>query len=716
MVKYISQKSITPTPAIGESAIDYTRRAPDAHAGNNGHGTTLGVLRRLRRLSKTEAEFREAASYYRANKCHPDWSDTEWQHKLAESSECDAPVAAGNLPVKFRCSPVPVAIDDGVEEMQAWIDHIYREEETLFISGGMSHDKFLGKGWDIESVSDLIANDPEAQWLLGNKKDGLYIKVNPIKADWKDTPSQADRKGPTEWFETPKTGSGDWASDVERFDNCLVEFDMGSIDDQQEIIANAMLPVRAQCLSGSKSLHSVIAIDAGQDRGLYRARTAKVVEAIQHSIAELQLPIKIAPDKVQDAVRWMRFGGATRLQDKDGNPLGENGEGVIQRIIGLWQARWEEPIAHNPLADELIACARTAAQSINDPITAPPEIMQGIFRAGDIVSLTASSKIGKTWELLRASHAIASGGKWLGIQCFNARVLYLNFELHDYDMDRRINTIFGDIHAGIENITILNLRGKQGDADGIMTALSHLTDTQQIDPDVVVVDPIYRFYGDADENSNTDIANLLLRIVRFAKSINAAVLYAHHHAKGRNRQETMKAGEQQSGAGAFTRNYDANLNISPAKVSDAPPETSILEFDLRNFKSREPIHIRWDTEQCAMTEVSQEEIDKYKTGLDEEQEQRQQEREDYCQSCLADWQHFWRDFGGGSRKDLIAYLESRVDQADDLMVGKDYKDPLDTSPADWAKKLADNIKRKPDHFAIAKEKTGARSSIYLPVE
>lgn len=609
---------------------------------------------------------------------------------------------------RFNCNPVPVSIDDSQEEMSLWIRHIYEEEETIFLSGGMSHDKFAGKGWTVEEVDDLICNTPEAQYEFGNRKDGLYIKVNPINPAWQDTPSSKQRRGPTEWFETPNDLSGNWTSDIARFDNCLIEFDEGTLDDQRRIIEHASLPVRAQCLSGDKSLHSVIAIDAGANRALYRDRTALVIKAVQASIEELGLPLTIRPDKVQDGVRWMRFGGATRIQDKEGNPLGKDGEGAVQEIIGLWECKWEAPTQPNHIADTLIECARSAAESIKKPILSPNEIMQGVFRAGDIVSLTASSKIGKTWELLRAGHAIASGGKWLGIQCNNAHVLYLNFELHDYDMDKRLNSIFGQSETGLHNLTVMNLRGKQGDANAIMDALIHLAERNKIEAQVIIIDPIYRFYGDADENSNTDIANLLLEIVRFAKSINAAVLYAHHHAKGRNRQDNMKAGEQQSGAGAFTRNYDANINIAPMQGKNAPEGYSSLNFDLRNFAHKEPMIIKWDKERCQMVQVSKSE---YEAAFDSAKSESDEEKSIARAAFTDAFQDLFQEIKTLTSTELLKWISNHKDEIDEI-------DPKTASSDDntWAQRLMRRIKQDPSKFGLMEIKNGqGKKSTFAPI-
>ena len=77
----------------------------------------------------------------------------------------------------------------------------------------------------------------------------------------------------------------------------------------------------------------------------------------------------------------------------------------------------------------------------------PPQIVRGVLRAGQIAMLSASSKAGKSWALLGSAFAVATGGEWLGWKTARGRVLYVNSELTDYDLESRLNRL-ADAHGG----------------------------------------------------------------------------------------------------------------------------------------------------------------------------------------------------------------------------------------------------------------------------
>lgn len=521
-------------------------------------------------------------------------------------------------PVKFhfKASPVMVAQEGTggeIEDMIKFIDHVFESSETVFLSGGLSHDKFQGKSWQVWDVVDLLSNHPDAEEMFGNHKDGLYIKVNPIKADWRVDESKVHRSAPTAQFERQ---DGTCGTDVADFRHCLVEFDTGTIKEQIAIIEHAGLPVKALCQSGSKSAHAIIAIDAENDFKLYQQRCALVVEAVNYSAKSLGHDSKIKVDKVQDAVRWTRFAGAIRKCDKKGNPLGKDGKGVQQKLLALFDAKWIEPEEIDEYADALMACAASPEKVYRDDIKEPMQIIEGFLRPGDVASLTAPSKVGKTWELIRMASSIANGGKWMGMQCQPHNVIYLNFELHDYDMHKRMRKLLKDNTRAQNRIIPFNLRGMKGDTETMLTKFEELVSKGSITASIIIIDPIYRFYGDADENSNTDITNLLLRIQKFASRTGMAVVFAHHHAKGKNRGDTMSSGEQQSGAGAFTRSYDANINLGriPSDLKDIfdPEEYMLIQFDIRAFPRKPYLIAQWDEDDCEFKIIDQSEIDEMK--------------------------------------------------------------------------------------------------------
>ena len=75
------------------------------------------------------------------------------------------------------------------------------------------------------------------------------------------------------------------------------------------------------------------------------------------------------------------------------------------------------------------------------PIAKPPVLIEGLLKQKRIMVLGAGSKIGKTWTLVNLAISIASGQPWLGCNTTKGKVLYLNFELADDEMQERIEAV-----------------------------------------------------------------------------------------------------------------------------------------------------------------------------------------------------------------------------------------------------------------------------------
>lgn len=100
--------------------------------------------------------------------------------------------------------------------------------------------------------------------LMGKKQDvpkrdaGTWVRINPITATG--------------------TGKGDAYCDVDvlRFDYTLIEFDDLPIEQQAAVLARLPLPVASICTSGSRSLHALVKIDAG-DIDAYKATARQIL-------------------------------------------------------------------------------------------------------------------------------------------------------------------------------------------------------------------------------------------------------------------------------------------------------------------------------------------------------------------------------------------------------------------------------------------------------
>lgn len=217
---------------------------------------------------------------------------------------------------------------------------------------------------------------------------------------------------------------------------------------------------------------------------------------------------------------------------------------------------------------------------------APDVLIDNILHRTAKLTLASGSKSFKTWSLMHLAIAVSTGGKWWGHQCHQAPVLYVNFELQDYFCIDRIETIKDKL--GIEDLPHLklwNLRGHAADINDLEPKLDAAMARHNIG--LTIVDPVYKLYGGKDENSATDVAEILNTLERLGRDHNTAIVLAHHFRKG---GPGDKAAERMSGSGVWHRDGDAIIIIEPHEEE----HRFVVTPDLRNFKPMEPFGIRWE--------------------------------------------------------------------------------------------------------------------------
>lgn len=202
----------------------------------------------------------------------------------------------------------------------------------------------------------------------------------------------------------------------------------------------------------------------------------------------------------------------------------------------------------------------------------PVEVIEGVAARGEKLQIAGSSKAGKTWALLHLAGAIQTGGEFLGMRCVQGDVLFLNFELSPVRLRQRIDAI-----PTLGGVTFLNFRGMECNWPMIKRGLEKIGGNFS----AIILDPIYKMLGDADENSNGDIAHLLHHVEQVAGQRDAMTIYSHHFSKG-NKSGVAQI-DRQSGAGAWGRDPDALLTLTP----HAEDGCLVLEHTLRNYGALE---------------------------------------------------------------------------------------------------------------------------------
>ena len=234
---------------------------------------------------------------------------------------------------------------------------------------------------------------------------------------------------------------------------------------------------------------------------------------------------------------------------------------------------------------EIVSAADFAAVNRVEPV----QIVHGVLRAGQIGILSASSKAGKTWSLMAAAFAVATGGRWFGWNAAQGRVLYINAELPDYDLEARLKVLadalgLDGLPAGLD---VWHLRGHSMSIPQLLPAI--LRRQRERGPYALIMpDPLYRFGQGRDENDNAVQALTMAELNELAERTSAAVLAAHHFSKGN------KAGvdhlDRASGAGMFARAPDLIATLTAHEEADC----YTLESTCRSFAKPDPVVVRWN--------------------------------------------------------------------------------------------------------------------------
>ncbi len=223
------------------------------------------------------------------------------------------------------------------------------------------------------------------------------------------------------------------------------------------------------------------------------------------------------------------------------------------------------------------------------PPVAPPEIIEGILHRGCKMILGGTSKSNKSWGLLDLALSVASGQPWWGRRCEKLPVVYINFELHDWAIAQRVNALCAarpECQGIGDTFHLWNLRGHNTDLTLLRPKLEEQLSKYQFG--LIILDPAYKVLGNRDENANGEIASLMNELEAMARSSGAAVVVAHHFAKG---DSTAKSAmDRMSGAGAWARDPDSIVVLTPHEEQDCFTVTSIL----RNLPQQPEFVVSWD--------------------------------------------------------------------------------------------------------------------------
>lgn len=380
----------------------------------------------------------------------------------------------------------------------------------------------------------------------------------------------------------PTDGKGRKNENIVDFRHTLAESDELEPEIQLSIIRKMRLPCAAIVSSGGKSIHAVVKIDAA-DESEYRQRVDELHKILNANGFKVDKQCK-NPSRLSRMPGAMRDGRMQVLIDTDcGMPS--------------W-SEWYEWA--QDLSDDLPGI-ETWDDVVDNLPELSPELISGILRKGHKMLVSGPSKVGKSWLLIELARAIATGGDWIGFNCRQGHVVYVNLEIDRASFLHRIKDLDDHLDGmdrqSRKNLHILNLRGHAASIAALAPRIIRKVKKMGEDVSAIIIDPLYKVMGNADENAAGDVAQFLNVFDHIAESVGCSMIYCHHFSKGA--QDGKRSLDMASGSGVFGRDPDASLAIEPVRTEpgdeDATPWR--VSFTLREFKEPSPVDI-WFSWPC----------------------------------------------------------------------------------------------------------------------
>lgn len=422
-----------------------------------------------------------------------------------------------------------------VQQITDYLTALYDAEDYVgyVLQSSRGDDKFVprGKGTYTRTQGEIVEALAKCKGDLTNAllgeydpQAGAWVRLNPL--DGKDIND----------------------GNVVAYRHCLVEADDWSIEDQARLYSELELPVAALVHSGGKSLHAIVKIEA-RSKPEYDERVDFLFTVLEKNGLEKQA---------------RRNRNLNRLSRLPGIQRGENRQYLVGTHLG--KASWGEWKEWIETINDNLPDIECFADLVKNPPPLAQELITGILRKGHKMLVAGPSKAGKSFLLKQLALAIAAGGKWMGWDIAQGRVLYVNLELDRASAIDRGIRIFGDLKLPPDTYSFLdiwNLRGYAAPLDVLAPKL--IRRAQKTDYTAVIIDPIYKVLT-GSENEADDMAKFCNQFDRICHELGAATIYCHHHSKGPQGQKASR--DRSSGSGVFARDPDAILDLIELNISE----------------------------------------------------------------------------------------------------------------------------------------------------
>ena len=223
----------------------------------------------------------------------------------------------------------------------------------------------------------------------------------------------------------------------------------------------------------------------------------------------------------------------------------------------------------------------------------PPQVVHGLLNQKSKMIIGGHSKSYKSWFATQLGLSIAYGKEFIGFSTNPTQVFYLNLELPDFVIQKRIF----DMRAGLGLIlnegdgrfNLINARGKWYGLESLEVLRKQIADECK-GPPVILIDPIYKIHC-MDENSTYDMGQLIREIDLLLDETEATLIMVHHFKKPSGGKKDEASMHQLCGSNLLCRDFDTFIGISNKDninfqahltLRGHPPRHEELEVKRRN--------------------------------------------------------------------------------------------------------------------------------------
>lgn len=161
-------------------------------------------------------------------------------------------------------------------------------------------------------------------------------------------------------------------------------------------------------------------------------------------------------------------------------------------------------------------------------------LIKGWLQPSSLALLYGSSAVGKSFVALSIAHAISTGKPWNECKVMQGLVIYISAEGGAFVENRLVALGTGRSENLIVVNAAIDLHSNDFDTDALIYAVRQRTQGR-LPVRLIIFDTLARSFGAGDENTSTDMNQVIKRATDVRDALDATVLLVHHSGKDRER-------------------------------------------------------------------------------------------------------------------------------------------------------------------------------------